>query len=198
MSIYKRGAVYWLRFTAPDGREIRESAQTTDRRQAQKLHDIRKADLWRQVKWGEQPRHIWQEVVVRWLEEHSERRGLGTSLSFLRLADKTLGALWLDEITKDRLTAMLHAYRATGVKNGTANQLIGTIRGGLECGKRLGMDTYLLKIVLLPETCRRLRWLTREEADRLIEELPGYLAAMVRFALATGLRDQNICKLEWN
>lgn len=48
----------------------------------------------------------------------------------------------------------------------------------------------------MPE--RRIRWLTREEADRLVAELPDYLAAMARFALATGLRDQNVCKLEWN
>jgi integrase len=44
---------------------------------------------------------------------------------------------------------------------------------------------------------RRLRWLTRDEADRLLAELPPHLAAMARFSLATGLRQQNVVKLEW-
>ncbi len=42
MSLYKRGGIWWIRFTAPDGRELRETAQTADRRQAQEYHDRRK------------------------------------------------------------------------------------------------------------------------------------------------------------
>lgn len=198
MSLYKRGSVYWIRFTKPDGGELRETAQTSDRRQAQEYHDTRKAELWRVAKLGEQPRHTWKEAVVRWLEEHPDRRCLDSMLSFLRLADQTLGTLRLDEITKDRLSAMLHSYRATGVKNGTANRLIVTITAVLNAAKTWEWIDRVPKITLLPDTSRRLRWLTRDEADRLIAELPPYLAAMVRFALATGLRDQNICKLEWN
>ena len=41
-------------------------------------------------------------------------------------------------------------------------------------------------------------WLTREQAHRLIEELPEHLAEMVRFSLATGLRKANVTELEWS
>ena len=41
------------------------------------------------------------------------------------------------------------------------------------------------------------RWLTREEADRLISVCPGDLAALVKFALATGCRAREITGLEW-
>lgn len=51
---------------------------------------------------------------------------------------------------------------------------------------------------LLPEPKCRVRWLTHEEADRLLAELPGHLAAMARFTLATGLREHNVIELEWN
>ncbi len=50
---------------------------------------------------------------------------------------------------------------------------------------------------MLPEPKRRIRWLTREEAERLIAELPEHLAEMVRFSLATGLRKSNVTGLEW-
>ena len=51
---------------------------------------------------------------------------------------------------------------------------------------------------MMPKAKRRVRWLTREEADRLISELPDHLAAMTRFTLATGLRQANVVKLEWS
>ncbi len=51
---------------------------------------------------------------------------------------------------------------------------------------------------MLPEPKRRIRWLTHEEAERLIAELPEHLAEMVRFSLATGLRKANVTGLEWS
>jgi integrase len=50
---------------------------------------------------------------------------------------------------------------------------------------------------MLPEPRRRIRWITREESDRLLTELPDHLAAMVAFTLATGLREANVCGLTW-
>lgn len=54
------------------------------------------------------------------------------------------------------------------------------------------------KIRLLPGEVERDRWLTREEADRLIAAAPEHLAALIRFALATGCRAREITKLKWN
>ena len=51
---------------------------------------------------------------------------------------------------------------------------------------------------MLPKPKRRIRWLTHEEAERLIRELPEHLAEMARFSLATGLRKANVTGLEWS
>jgi integrase len=50
---------------------------------------------------------------------------------------------------------------------------------------------------MLKEPRRRVRFLRREEADRLIEALPGHMKPIVRFALATGCRAGEIHGLEW-
>jgi integrase len=50
----------------------------------------------------------------------------------------------------------------------------------------------------LKEPKQRIRWLSHEEATRLLAELPEHLNAIVRFALSTGLRESNITKLEWS
>jgi len=50
---------------------------------------------------------------------------------------------------------------------------------------------------MLKEPTRRIRFLTREEAQRLLAELPEHLADMAAFSLATGLRASNVTGLQW-
>ena len=53
------------------------------------------------------------------------------------------------------------------------------------------------KVRLLTGEVERDRWLTEEEADRLVEACPDHLAALAKFALATGCRAREITGLEW-
>jgi integrase len=50
---------------------------------------------------------------------------------------------------------------------------------------------------MLKEPIRRIRFLTHEEARRLLAELPEHLADMAAFSLATGLRAANVTGLQW-
>jgi integrase len=54
------------------------------------------------------------------------------------------------------------------------------------------------RIRMLPEPRRRIRWITREEAERLLAELPEHLRAMARFSLETGVRKSNVTGLQWS
>ncbi|MFA5826431.1 MAG: site-specific integrase, partial [Gallionellaceae bacterium] len=54
------------------------------------------------------------------------------------------------------------------------------------------------KIRLLSGEVERDRWLTREDADRLLSFCPPHLAALARYAMATGCRASEITGLEWN
>lgn len=198
MSLYKRGNVYWIRFTTPDGRELRETTQTNDRRKAQEYHDTRKADTWRIAKLGDRPRHTWQEAVVRWLREHHDSRWLDDIKSNLRYADSLLSELTLDQIDRSVLDRLKQQKLNTGVTPATVNRLMAVIRSILNTShKDWGWLDTAPTLRLLPEPQRRVRWLTYEEAERLLEELPEHLAAMMRFTLATGLRELNVVKLEW-
>ncbi len=51
---------------------------------------------------------------------------------------------------------------------------------------------------MLKEPRRRVRFLRREEADRLIEALPDHMKPIVEFALSTGCRAGEILGLEWS
>jgi integrase len=50
---------------------------------------------------------------------------------------------------------------------------------------------------MLKEPVRRIRFLTREEAQRLLDTLPAPLGDMAAFSLATGLRAANVTGLQW-
>jgi integrase len=81
----------------------------------------------------------------------------------------------------------------------TVNRYLALIRNVL----RTARDEWqwidgMPKTRLLPGEVQRDRWLTREEAQRLIAASAPHLAALVRFALATGCRAREITDLEWS
>lgn len=202
MSLFKRGNIWWMRFTTPDGRELRETTQTSDKRQAQEYHDARKAECWRIAKLGERQRYSWRQAVVRWLENNPNHSHLNDIKSTFRQADPLLGDLYLDQIDANviaKLTARFRkGIRQPILKPESLNSKLSPIRAVLHAAETW---EWLIKAPTIRKVSaieRRLRWLTREEADGLVAELPAHLAAMMRFSLATGLREKNVCGLEWN
>jgi integrase len=116
----------------------------------------------------------------------------------LRWLDPNLGGLMLHSITRDIIDDLVVRRKQEGVSNATVNRMLAVVRAIL---RRTALDWEWLDKVprfkLLPEPKRRVRWLTHEEAARLIAELPEHLAEMVRFTLATDLRQANVTQLEW-
>lgn len=198
MSLYRRKSIWWVRFTTPTGKRVRRSTGTADKKQAQEFHDRLKAQIWQVQKLGEKPRRKWEEAVVRWLKIKAHKASIVDDKMHLRWMDRHLRDKYLDEINRDFIDSLVEARLQEGVSNATVNRLLQILRSILRMAARewewLGRYPA---IRLLPEPKRRVRWLTREEADRLISELPEHLAEMARFSLATGLRQRNVADLEW-
>ncbi len=95
--------------------------------------------------------------------------------------------------------AIKSAKKAEGVSNGTVNRTLALLRSILNRALQEWewLDTTP-SVRLLPEQSIRIRWLTHEEADRLINELPEHLKAMARFSLLTGLRESNVTGFKWH
>ena len=53
------------------------------------------------------------------------------------------------------------------------------------------------RVRMLKEATRRVRFLTRDDALRLLSELPSHMSEMMVFSLATGLRKANVTGLQW-
>lgn len=198
MSVYKRGAIYWIRITDPSGRRIRQSAQTTSRRKAQEYHDKLKAELWRVYKLVEKPRRTWQEAAVRWAAETEHKADHRQDVAKLRWLHQFLGHLFLDEVSRDLIDEIASNKRKTAAP-ATANRYLALIRSILRAARDDWEWVHSVpRVRLFKEPQKRVRWITREEAKTLIEELPEHLADMAAFTLATGLRRSNVTKLRWD
>lgn len=198
MSLYKRGEIWWVRFTPPGGRRIRQSTGTTDRRQASEYEARLQTELWRVNRLGEKPTRTWNEAAVQWLRETAHKATHQQDRAVLRWLDPYLGGKALKDITRELITEIAEA-KAREASPATANRHLALIRAIL----RRARDEWewverIPKIRQYRVTSRRIRWITREEAERLLSYLPPHQAAMARFGLATGLRQRNVSHLEWS
>ena len=198
MSLYQRGNIWWTRFTSPNGKRIRKSTFTEDKKQAQEYEDRLKAELWRQQQLGEKPRRTWQEAVARWCQEKETKSDFKKDLGRLRWLHTYLGDCYLDEISRDYVDHIAYTKKSESSAS-TANRHLALIRSILNCAK----DDWewidrVPRFRLFSEPKKRVRFLTQQQAQGLIQELPQHLALMARFTLATGLRQRNVSFLEWS
>ncbi len=137
--------------------------------------------------------------MIRYLELKRTLRSFSDVRRICRFLDPYLGGLMLNHINGDIIWSVVQGELKKGNKPATVNRYLSTMRSLL----RMARDEWqwidnFPKIKLLSGEVERDRWLTHEEADRLIRFCAPHLAALVRFALATGCRASEITGLEWN
>jgi len=198
MGIRKRGSVWWVDFTTPSGERVRQSAETSSKAEAAEFHDKLKAEVWRVDKLQDRPRRTWNDAVVRWLKETSHKATHEHDKAKLRWLDPHLTGKPLDTINRAVIDRITQAKLATGSANATVNRMLALVRAILRrCERDWEWVDKSPAVRLLKEPTKRIRYLTRDEADRLLAELPAHLADMAVMALSTGLRAANITGMRW-
>lgn len=120
-------------------------------------------------------------------------------VKILRWLHPYLNEKWLDEIDQKLINRIKAEKAATGVANGTVNRMLAVLRAVL---RKAAMEWEMIdkapNIKLMKLSATRIRWLSKDEALRLLQELPEHLADMAEFSLATGLRAANVKELSWS
>jgi integrase len=199
--VYRRGDSrhWWIATTLPNGQRVRQSAGTEDRREAEALLAKLRVEAFRESNFGIKPQRSWQEAVVRYLSGKQHLRSIADVRRICRRLDPYLGELQLREITGDVIWRITQGELKRGNQPATVNRYLATTRNLL----RIARDEWqwievIPKIRLLSGEAERDRWLTLEEADRLVAAAAPHLKALIRFALATGCRAGEIAGLEWD
>lgn len=197
MGLYKRGDVWWVDLTTPNGERVRRSSGISDRDKAQEFHDRLKVRFWEEQRLGVRPERSWQEAAVRWMKETCDKRSHGKDVAKLRWLHRYLGHLLLRQVTRDVVDKVAEV-KATESSRSNANRYLALIRSILRRARdEWGWLESIPKVRLFREPKGRIRFLSPEEARRLLEELPPHLRDMAQFALATGLRQRNVSFLQW-
>ena len=202
--LYKRGQV-WHIDKYIHGQRVRESTGTGNLQEAEE-YLARKCELLRQFTvFGVRPDRTFREAATKYLLEHQHKASFVDEARTAKLLDEYIGNVPLQHIHMDRLKQFIDARLCSGVKRRTVNSGLQLVRQILNTAAYEWRDekglTWLqtpAKIKLLPETDKRdpypLNW---KEQDILFQELPSHLAEIALFAVNTGCREQEMCKLRW-
>lgn len=185
MSLYRRGRLWWIKLTA-NGRPIREPTGTADKKAAQEYHEKRRGEIWRQGKLGEAAPVTWGEAVAKWLKV--KPRGMPDRYRLRNLSIKPSETL---PLSSSKIGSLLGSLSA-----GSHNRVLALIVSIHNCAR---VDPP--KIDRLKPPAGRTRWLTAEEWERLrkaLEDESQLLRQAADFALATGLRENNVLNLLWS
>jgi integrase len=198
MALYKRGDTWWIDVSTAGGKRVRASTGTSDKKAAKEYHDKVKAETWRTERLGEKVQRSWDEAALRWLQETEHKATHQEDIGKLAWLHPRLRGRLLSEISS-HLVSTIGDLKKKESSPSTANRHLGLIRSIL---RRASLDWEWLekcpRIRLYPEPSRRVRWLTQEQAHAVLNELPEHLAEMMRFSLATGLRQRNVARLSWS
>ena len=204
--LFKRGGVWWLRYSDGFGKIIRVSAKTTNFKEAEtELINKKKA-----VRSGKEPEpikkipnynfsHLTQEYI-KWCER---QRSFRSKKGFILQLVEVFGNVPLRNIST-KLVEQFQTDRINkGNKPATVNSLVATLKHCIHKGSQWEMlsDETLKRmrqVKLLQENNRRLRYLSKEECQNLISNCQGNTKAIVITALNTGCRKSEILNLQWN
>ena len=204
--IFKRGSVYWVRYTDPTGKVVRETARTTNINEALKLLAKRKSE----VADGKYPEritiknHTFKELAQRYKEWASIQRCWNKGKQYIvPILEQKFGYTVLRKINPFQVEKFVVDLIKENKKPATVNKYITVLKHMLRKAIEWNMvEENILKrlstIKPLKNNNRRLRYLTKEEINKLLSVCDKYLYPIVFTALNTGMRKEEILSLRWN
>jgi integrase len=204
----KKSPYYYTRFSVR-GVRVQESTGEVTKSEALRYEEKRKKEVREQIVYGVKKRYSWKEAVTRWLTEMQHKRSLKEDARKFIELEKYFGQLYLEELNKERINNCIRCLesrprlvdkaRDQKLSTATINRYIELIKAVLNKAHKewdwLEVVPYIAK---KKENNNVIRWITKEEANRLLAELPQYLREMVEFSLTTGLRASNVRCLTWD
>jgi integrase len=192
MPLRKIKGIWYVDITF-DGRRIRQTTETADKAQAQRIHDELKQSLWARKHLQLVP---WKTAVVAYMEAKAGQASYEQNLSRLREVDPWLGHLDIQDIRKGVIEDIKAGLLKTK-KPATVNRSLTLIRAILNHAVDREWLDHAPRVKLLPAPPGRLEYLTPEEVEALLPHLKRHQREFLMFALATGMRMRNITHLEW-
>lgn len=203
MSIYKRGAVYWIRFEFR-GREIRKSAYTGVKSEAQEF-ERRIREKYARIARGDKPRVTFAEAREKFTNEYFVAQELAISsqeryLTSLTALETFFGNDHIDEISRSRIIDFANSRIAQQVSPEKDLACLSSLMSYMVDCEAIEINPVItVKRKLLRKKKARVRFLIKEQYEVLLEQCTfQQLREMITFAVETGLRLEEQLSLQWS
>jgi len=151
-------------------------------------------------------RPTFADCAARYLAQCREKRSFEAIRIHVRALLPHIGHLEPHQVHDATLASFVSQRIASCVTAVTINRSLEVVRTILNRAARSYRDqdgrpwleAIPPLITMLPEAPRPAYPITWDEQDRLFPKLPAHLQRMALFAVNTGLRDDNVCGLEWS
>ncbi len=207
MGLFKRkdSDVYWMSFSC-DGRQYRLSTRTEDEKIAKKIYGIVKAKValgqWVPEEREQRREYTFRELADKYLDwcKGRQRSEAWKGYIIKQLLEK-FGSMELSEFNTYKLEQFQSERLKGGNKPATVNRLLAVFAHMFTKAvdwSMMNKETVAnIKIKMLPENNKRLRYLSKEEIQKLITSCDPHLKPIVITALNTGMRKSEILNLKW-
>ena len=150
-------------------------------------------------------RPTFTDCAARYVAQSRSKRSIDVIKWHVRLLQSYIGDLEPRLIHDQTLEPFVQARLAGGASSTTINRSLEVVRTILnraarsyrDADGRPWLEAIPPLISMLAESPRLPYPITWKEQDRLFRRLPTHLGRMALFAVNTGLRDSNVCGLQW-
>ena len=202
MGLVKRGKYWCMRFTY-QGRQVRRSTGTADRRVAEAILGKLRAKIieGRFFETLEEKTRTFDELMERYLVEHAAKKSEPRHYrGYCNNLKAFFGGRTLAEITPKLIVEYKAVRYAAGLKPASINRELASLKKAFNLAVREWewcRENPVSKVSMEQENNQRDRWLSMEEEPPLLQGCAPWLHNLVTFALHTGMRMGEILELTW-
>ncbi|MGQ0285803.1 tyrosine-type recombinase/integrase [Pasteurellaceae bacterium 22721_9_1] len=203
MSIRKNKSGIWqIDFTTPSGERVRISSKTTEKKLAQQMHDQLKHEAWQVEQLNKRPERTVEQALIRFLEASENQKDIETKIRHAEYWQKAIGHKRLSSLTSDDIYNNLPTHiLKTGKKlsPSTQNRYRTSIMRALNLARQAGWIDSIPYLAKNSEPKKRVRWITKDEANTLLNNITlDWMKDVCFFALMTGARMTEILTMTWS
>jgi integrase len=200
MGLFQRGSIWWMRFNA-NGQQVRRSTGTDDKKLAQRILDKVKGEI-AEGKWFERlpgEGKTFEEMMDRYKAEYLSLKSFPKKYeSLVKSLLSFFGGYRVSEITPSLVSQYKTHRRQAKVALNRELSLLKVVFNLAIREWQWVKENPASMIKLEKENPGRVRYLSDEEFDKLLNKCPDWLKPIVMTARHTGLRKENILSLTWS
>ncbi len=204
MGLIKRGQK-WMIQLRHNGRLVRIATGTSNKKLAQEIEAKRRIELveGKYFDKGQGDKKTFQDMAEKYMAEYAIKKAVKSMVrdqTSLKHLLPVFGGMCLNQITPNQINAYKIQRRNEGASAKTINHELGFCKHAFNVGIREWewvRDNPFSRVSMekLPQS--RIRYLTREEFERLYQACNNRLKPIVLLAVNSGIRLDNILSLTW-